>query len=301
MIPNVADGGLRWVSDLLERQDELEDILGVPLGLTLGCGAFGCVMQSTGPWVVKITSDPTEGNVWQIIQNEERAVPGSMAGFPRVRQVLRVRPDIVTELGPRPLHIIVREGAAPVFTAQDAISKRTLRELGLPANGYDPMKWFPYSPPPDTLMDELQEARVPARERPQVMENIYGMLGMLTILRTYRKIGRDVMNERWMDGGISSETRATVKRQTKFIMASLHDWWGSAPLARSLMRFANDGEALTDVHFLNIGWREKEKVTGFKDAPICVVVLDPGATFMDAEVEIEEVTLRARTSRGRRR
>ncbi len=301
MVPNATDIGLRWISDLLAHEKELEDILQVPIGLTLGCGAFGCVMQSSGPWVVKITSDPTEGNVWQTIKNIADEEDYTMRGFPRVMRVVRIKPDITTEFGSRPLHVIVREGADPVFKEQGVSSKRTLSEMGLSRQvierGYDPLqRWFPYSPPPDTLMDELADEHVAARDRPEVFENIVAMLEALRAIKVYRFLGREVMHERDRIGDLwfVNPTTELVQRRGPEILETMLEWTKSKPLAKSLLYFAETGQVFSDVHFMNLGWRIRQKIVGFSDTPLCLVVLDPGATFLDREVEIETFTLRRR-------
>ena len=59
--PNVRKK--KWVEQLLTKRDKIEKAIGMPLGTMLGCGHWGCVFESTAPWVVKLSIDPTEGPI----------------------------------------------------------------------------------------------------------------------------------------------------------------------------------------------------------------------------------------------
>lgn len=92
--------------ELVEQHgDALEKALGQPLGKLLGCGGFGCVFASEPPWVVKLTCDPFEGQMWQRWLELQQKSRDLIRGTPLVVRVLRVH-----GAGCDPAFAVIREG-----------------------------------------------------------------------------------------------------------------------------------------------------------------------------------------------
>jgi hypothetical protein len=152
--------GFIWAEFVDANKRDFAGSLDLEIGQRLGCGVFGCVYESSGPWVVKITRDPTEGPAWAFIEElyADPEVGDLMGGFCRVSEVARLRPDVVVAReqpagGGRPVvvaatpedhpsivapvYAIQREAADPVFDEDDRyrgevfISERTAAELFL--------------------------------------------------------------------------------------------------------------------------------------------------------------------------
>lgn len=148
--------GFVWAEFVDSNKRDFAESLGWDIGKQLGCGVFGCVYESSGPWVVKITRDPSEGPAWAFIDDlfADPELSHLMGGFCRVKEVARLRPDVivarqrgravVVEATPEdepnsvaPVYAIQREAASPVFDADDRypgvvfIGERTADELFL--------------------------------------------------------------------------------------------------------------------------------------------------------------------------
>jgi len=100
----------KWVEALLTKQAAIEDVLEVPIGRMLGCGHWGCVFESTTPFVVKFSIDPTEGPIWSKIVGLVREEQYGGMGFPNIKSITRLMPDISHSGKKRKVWAIVRDG-----------------------------------------------------------------------------------------------------------------------------------------------------------------------------------------------
>ncbi len=125
-----------WVEALLTKRAALEKVLGVPLGEMLGCGHFGCVFDSRPPWVVKFSIDPTEGPIWSKIVGLMKAEQYGEGGFPEIKSITRILPDIPYGGRKKKVWAIVRESVAPVYKAAGEYTDFSIAKLGLePGSG----------------------------------------------------------------------------------------------------------------------------------------------------------------------
>lgn len=112
-----------WLSALLTTEwiGKLERKLKVKLGPMLGCGNMGCAFQA-GAGVVKITADETEGPIWQMIGDRQRAGDYGFDAFAFVWAIVKLHD--VTVKRPRrrkesPIYVIHREDVEPFTNLPD--------------------------------------------------------------------------------------------------------------------------------------------------------------------------------------
>jgi len=250
-----------WVEDLLTKRDAIERAVGMPLGRMLGCGHWGCVFEGEPPWVVKLSIDPTEGPIWMKILNlvgEERYGDG---GFPEIRLIRRIMPDLVTGGRKRKVWAIVREGIEPVFVNDRKglrFSQYTLDKLGLPvdAPAYGPRAQYgDFS----RAIEGLDRYRLAAQAWHR------------------RKRGEDT--SAWGFPSLEWTEEYITRLDRHFSGAAF------APLGESLSMLASNGVYLRDVHLLNIGWH----IARDDDDWDRVVIFDPGHTPTAGGGDIETV------------
>jgi len=247
-----------WVEALLTKRDALEKVLGVPLGAMLGCGHFGCVFDSTPPWVVKFSIDPTEGPIWSKIvglMKEERYGEG---GFPEIKSITRILPDIPYGGRKKKVWAIVRESVAPVYKAGGDYTDFSLAKLGqLPGTGQ---------------FSKLGGGEVSDGKPLPVdfSDAIYG-------LAQYQGAARE-WHQRHSDE-IETKIERILNRYFSGAIAG--------PLGESLSMLASNRVYLRDVHRGNIGWHVAEPGDG--DDWDRLVVFDPGHTPTSKVTDIEEV------------
>ena len=193
--------GFVWAEFVDANKRDFADSLDWKIGKRLGCGVYGCVYESSGPWVVKITRDPTEGPAWRFIEElyADPEVGSLMGGFCRVSDVARLRPDVVIapehagsrrmvviEATPEdhpstaaPVYAIQREAADPVFDEDDRyagivfVSKRTADELFLAP---DDLRRLPIES--DSDLGAIARRVEPPEVVEAVLEDAGGMLPM---------------------------------------------------------------------------------------------------------------------------
>jgi hypothetical protein len=185
-------------------------------------------------------------------------------GFPEIRIIRRIMPDLVTGGRKRKVWAIVREGVEPVFKeyrakelghhgggTMIATSEHTNRMLGLPR---------PVTP------SDLRRAYA---------DEDVGMA--LSGLDSYRYTGMA-----WDHDRLSREDAA--HKATRIAETAFHGGaW--APLGESLAMLASNGIILRDVHLLNIGWH----IARDDDDWDRVVIFDPGHTPTESGEDIETV------------
>jgi hypothetical protein len=258
----------KWVDRLIEKRGALERVVDAPLGHMLGCGSWGCVFESTSPWVVKFTIDPTEGAIWTIIKEWSSREQHAADGIVAVREIVRILPDVHVGVAVYPLHAIVREAVQPMYQG-DHLSEWTLRELGLP-EGYvvddDMLRRTSEWQSPDITQETIRRAE--------------GLLETIERLLSYRSAAgrwhesRQVLRKNYL---LSEATdRAHALQRTRY----------GALIGESLLSLIQEGIVLRDVHLANVGWRFH---TRFGRPGL--VIFDPGHTPVASGIEIETVLI----------
>jgi hypothetical protein len=294
----------RWVNDLLAKRDALERAVGVPVGELLGCGHFGCVFTSEPPWVVKLSVDPTEGPIWAEILNaiEENAGYGA-DGFCRVKDIVRLKPDVGMGKKKRALYAVVREAVMPVFTDEGyggiGTTEFTLEQLGLAgtesSTGYRDEWW-----------ERLHEEHL---KTPRVRD----FAATIDALMEYRKVGvmaqyiekarnprvpwwhREQYLESLRDRGYASgypprlvpDWQDRLQRRAEQAAYKMGGPIGG-PLGESLVMLAGMGIVLRDVHLMNVGWRIHDCIGDDCADTGAIVIFDPGHTPSKERREIPE-------------
>jgi len=299
--PHVAEG-VAWAQFLDENKDRFQRTLDVPMGGRLGCGRFGCVYESSAPWVVKITRDDSEGPIWsymaELLADEE--LVGMLPSYLRVHDVVRIQPDVIFNDESQPVFGIVREEAAPVFievpftnprdkydvTYEIALSPQTLSILGVT---------------PATLKRVKMETPILYKHMsekialfPKGVQQHFAHLHMAAQgTRGYRKAADVFHRLRWKAD--------KTEREEELAEEALQDMLAACTLMQRLSLSEELGTTLIasqveadlvfrDLHVFNIGWRTHRSIEGEK-LPQCMVILDPGAMNTPYMPEIREVTL----------
>jgi len=238
-----------WVEALLTKREAIERAVGVPLGIMLGCGHWGCVFESEPPWVVKLSIDPTEGPIWSKIAGLMRDEVWGLQGFPEIKSLHRIVPDIVYGGRKRKVWAIVRENVVPVFVNSRrglSFSDFTRAKYGLP-EGVSPH----------------------GRALAQYGRDAEDLQRALDGLHEYKRAAQS-----WHDfHGIPSQ-RETHEYRMQRVAEIAFQGPACAPLGESLNMLASHGVYLRDVHLLNIGWH----VGRDDDDWDRIVIFDPGHT-----------------------
>jgi GNAT superfamily N-acetyltransferase len=306
-----------WVEQLLTKRDKIEKAIGMPLGTMLGCGHWGCVFESTPPWVVKLSIDPTEGPIWSKIKgllDEERYGDG---GFPEIKSIHRITPDLVTGGRKRKVWAIVRENVEPVFKEYKA------RELGLHGGGtvlrtspytteklglHAPVGAYDFQRPRGEVADAavmlgLRRPSPPAELSawtPQQEDFGRAIDGLMkykeaaTAWHTLRSPARthgqiktqSYYRAQFGCGGPSQDRDCLEKIEYRLnrIVETMFHGPACAPLGESLSMLASNGVYLRDVHLLNIGWHVARDADDWDR----IVIFDPGHTPTKSTGGIEE-------------
>jgi hypothetical protein len=295
----------RWVYDLLEKQDQLEDMLGVRLGEILGCGYFGCVVATDGPWVVKLTVDETEGPIWSAVEDVVTRNWGQtgehLAGWPRVREIVELQPGVSLHGRELKLYAIVREAAEPAFARwgpTDYVSTHaTLKALGMNRKmieqGYDPVSEELRSQPryvTANIMHDLvhlqDRGRATRKQMLEIAKKSTRMIECLKQIYHYNLIGkevRDVYLEWYEDqaeareGAVLHFVGQVASDEVHLVASELEDNEFGEPLGELFQALVDETIVLADVHAMNLGWRQHATVDG-DTLPKCLMVIDPGAT-----------------------
>lgn len=243
--PRLAEPGVRvkaWTKTLLQHRAQLERLVDAELGLVLGCGHWGCVVDMVDTeWVLKLTVDPTEAPIWGKINEliaEERY---GADGFTRVRKIFKLTPGIPygKQGRTRQAYGIVREKVATLLTSGHWSSYTNERVKQAPGSSYDPVK---------DLNEQLRH------------------------LGEYRYAATN-----YHRFPFASEKERAMDRAEHYIHA-LSGTFGGA-LGESLSMLASNGVLLRDVHQNNIGWRIFPEIDGPGHyAHTGLVIFDPGHT-----------------------
>jgi hypothetical protein len=306
-----------WVEQLLTKRDKIEAAIGMPLGAMLGCGHWGCVFESTPPWVVKLSIDPTEGPIWSKIAGLVRDEQWGLQGFPEIKSIHRITPDLVTGGRKRKVWAIVRENVEPVFKEYKA------RELGLHGGGtvlrtspytteklglHAPVGAYDFQRPRGEVADAavmlgLRRPSPPAELSawtPQQEDFGRAIDGLMkykeaaTAWHTLRSPARthgqiktqSYYRAQFGCGGPSQDRDCLEKIEYRLnrIVETMFHGPACAPLGESLSMLASNGVYLRDVHLLNIGWHVARDADDWDR----IVIFDPGHTPTKSTGGIEE-------------
>jgi hypothetical protein len=312
-----------WVEQLLTKRDKIEKAIGMPLGKMLGCGHWGCVFESTQPWVVKLSIDPTEGPIWSKIAGLLRDEQWGLQGFPEIKSIHRITPDLVTGGRKRKVWAIVRENVEPVFKEYKA------RELGLHGGGtvlrtspytteklglHAPVGAYDFQRPRGEVADAavmlgLRRPSPPAELSawtPQQEDFGRAIDGLMkykeaaTAWHTLRSPARthgqiktqSYYRAQFGCGGPSQDRDCLEKIEYRLnrVVETMFNGPAMAPLGESLNMLASHGVYLRDVHLLNIGWH----IARDDDDWDRIVIFDPGHTPTAGGKDIEEALVENR-------
>jgi len=253
-----------WAEEVLEKREKIEAILGLPIGQLYACGHFGCVFQSTPPWSVKLTRDPTEGPMWAQLAAFVRDNNYGTDGIARVRDIVRLHPDIRFRRREWPVHAVVREEIAPLWEDNHLLLT-------------------PYS---------AERLRTKRRHvyRPYESAEVREFAELLSGLTAYKEAAT-----RWHD----AERFKRLQRKQEAQAAAEHRMMAATGLmsgpiggyiGETLTVLADDGIYLRDVHHANIGWRLHSRIGDEDDLPETLIIFDPGHTPTGTELVIREAT-----------
>jgi hypothetical protein len=252
------------------------------------CGVFGCVFQSTDPWSVKLTIDPDEGDMWAALMQFQIEADYGIDGIARVREVVRLKPDVSWRGKKRPLHVVVREEIYPIWEeglAGNYFSDVTIDRLGL--SGIKPPQGFNrWSFEAVRRRSTLESKRLPPRVRGNLRE-FYDLLMALDLYREgaqnwhhASKFTRTQNRERMQEAAWDDMTR-DLNRMSGPVGGYIGETLGS---------LMDHGIVLQDVHWNNIAWRAHDRIEG-EELPLTLIIFDPGAT-PTARREIRKVMLK---------
>lgn len=272
----------KWVEALLGKRSRIEGALGASLGDMLGCGHWGCVFVSEGPWVVKLSIDPTEGPIWSKIAGlvEDEHYGGD--GLVKLKSITRLTPDLVVGGRKRKVWAIVREGVEPVFREYRP------KELGDRGRGTRTLT-------SKFTNDLLGYSKPQAWNLPVMNHKQEDFAKGISSLFKYRDLARfwhikhDALRGRQREkiveryGAAFEEGLDRTAERIQHVADVGFSGPHMAPLGESLSMLASNGIYLRDVHNLNIGWH----VPTGDDDWARVVIFDPGHTPTEG-VDIEE-------------
>lgn len=236
----------------------------MPLGQLLGCGHWGCVFESTSPWVVKFTRDPTEGPIWAKLRAWEAETDYATDGIVRIKDIVRLYPDIKFGRREWPIHAIVREEVAPVFSSEGTWTPYTAERLG--------SSQFPRCPTLPPLQKSL---------RSEFLQTLQG----LQLFRDHAASWHRVKAYKRPEPRKLEYFEELMTRATNYMTGPI-----GGRLGETLNQLVVDGIVLRDVHHGNIGWRVKDPSASDDDTEHCIVIFDPGHTPTDDALPIRELT-----------
>ena len=287
-----------WARFLESNLDRFRRTVRAPMGELLGCGLFGCVFASESPWVVKITRDPTEGEVWAYMAEllADPEVSSELDAYLRVKDVVRIRPDVIFKGEQMPVFGIVREEALPVLIGDDVASSETLRHVGVTSDML--ARAGVQSPSLNDISVALERFPEPSRTR------IRELFVVLLALQRYRKHALEFYKWRGMltrrdYGGLEREeaeeiSDAAFRDMLDAIATMRGDGYVNQfgeEIGQTLLASVQFGDLVfRDLHLLNVGWRIHETIDG-DTRPRCMVILDPGAMATPYSPDIREIEL----------
>jgi hypothetical protein len=287
MTPNVRKK--KWVEQLLTKRDKIEKAIGMPLGTMLGCGHWGCVFESTPPWVVKLSIDPTEGPIWSKIMGLVSEEQYGALGFPEIKSLHRITPDLVTPGGrKKKVWAIVREGVEPVLRAvrgeRSEPTEFTFKALRVPEGAPFDVHSGDYT---KQMWDEQGIAWTSQVE--DFFRALEGLSKYQMLAREWHE-RKKPRGRRYLQFSLADVSLADVEYRINRVVETMFNGPACAPLGESLNMLASHGVYLRDVHLMNIGWH----VARDDDDWDRIVIFDPGHTPTAAGKDIEEALVENR-------
>jgi hypothetical protein len=256
MIPNLRKKA--WVEALLTKRPAIEHALGVPLGKMLGCGHWGCVLDSTPPWVVKLSIDPTEGPIWSKIAGLVKEEVWGDKGFTEIKSIHRLTPDIPYGGRKKKVWAIVREGVEPVFESVRGslrYSDYTREQLGLDKDT-------------EVHGSSLAAYGSDAEDFSRALDGLGRYQAATRAWHAMKRSTRSMAYQKFV-------SREDAEEKIERIVQHAFQGGIAAPLGESLHLLAMNGIYLRDVHLMNIGWHVPRDPD---DDWARIVIFDPGHT-----------------------
>jgi hypothetical protein len=298
--------GELWADFIEDNLERFRKTVRVPVGKRLGCGLFGCVFESESPWVVKFTRDETEGPIWALIAEllSDPEISLELDGLLRVRDVVRIRPDVMFEGEEMPVFGIVREEALPVIRGPGFATPETLRRVGVTPEMLEAVGMSPSEPNLNDM--NLYLSRFPR----QIQISLRMLFIVLLSLREYQKHAlvfhswRGRLMRKEYAGLGEDEAQDIADASFQAMLSAIETMRGDGytnpygdiiglTLSSALQ---NADLVFRDLHLLNVGWRVHEDIEGDR-RPLSMVILDPGAMATPYSPDIREIEL-AENRRG---
>lgn len=310
-----------WADFVKSNQRVFAEQLGWHVGRLLGCGFYGCVYESSDPWVVKFTRDATEGPVWAYIAelHNDPEIAHDMGGFLRPHDVARIRPDVIWDVigdpdGPQqlPVYAIQRESATPIFQFDKYgdmyLTRRTAQELQLDQieiemaseGGRADMLSDDGMPMWTTVLDLLGTPGVSKNVKLRISD----LAMFYTTLNDYR-VDAEAYWDSWRlrnvieKDELSDRMSAQAMRILRSAKALRRRADGSANMFGDVLgttlfqAFDVADMVLPDLKIDNVGWRDHAHVDG-TTLPLTIAVTDPGVAMTPYRPEVREIDLTVR-------
>lgn len=269
----------RWVTDILDNRKAVEKAIGVPLRGVLGCGHWGCVVDSKRPWVVKLTIDPNEAPVWlrinQLIEEESYG----QGGVVRTKGVYEIKPGVMYGGRRKRVYAIVREEVAPAFTFF-----RGTYDLELTVAT---KKKLDINPGLRALFDYRSDGRsfITAGGEPVSSPKIDELITTCEALIKFKDLAytwHARSTDRFPQHFPGAEAIKDRLERTTYRMRGPI---GGA-IGETLLMLVSNGVVLRDVHLFNIGWRTQSEIPGYGYEDKTLVIFDPGHTPTGRSLQI---------------
>lgn len=231
---------MSWVNEALRRPEKLERELGLRIGEVLGCGGWGCVLDTNGQWVIKLTLDPREVAAWSWLERFTERHGDRAAGIARVGEMLELEPRVYDTVskGTRTAFLILREKVEPLPDESTASMRR------------------------HQAFESFGRFRVRGWYDDQAA-------GLVRILDRYIEVSKSLSRAilPWSKRDYSERLVGVIQD-----LEVLHD--DTVPLAQTLYALWRDKFLVGDLHPGNLGWRISENIGG-RRLPSGLVITDP--------------------------
>lgn len=256
-----------WVQKLMKKRSQIEDAIGMRIGQPLGCGHFGCVFAGPDPWSIKLTRDPTEGDMWAAIATWEEENSYGTDGMAKIKEVVRLKPDIKWRGKAWPVHVIVREEIQPLWADGIKLSDYSRQALGLPpGTGYMMLGGF------GGQMRRLRD------EDPRAYANAVELDLLLKGLEKFKEAAALYHHAQTLKRPSNRARRMDVAEEQMYSAINMMSGPVGGAIGETLAVLKDDGIVLRDVHWNNIGWRVHSEVGDQVELPQTLIIFDPGHT-----------------------
>jgi hypothetical protein len=289
------------------KREQLQAILQLELLDYLGCGYFGCAVDTPEPWVVKFTTDEAEVDMWVdiiAVAAKKRAV---WWGIANVKEIVRLKPNVAGQK----VWAIVREKVEPLIDDQRHMSERTRIMLGLPVfrdYGWDDR--YLHSSSNDKALRKIltEDYEVPMSEQLAIFEKLLAMQQFNKAIYEYERAVRDGLDSfsayQWTTekGSGNQNYAGWLKCKLSSAFAFTHGHTALdvfEGIYHALFDLAYYEVYLGDLNFSNIGWRLPPE-GGRRKVEHGLVIYDPRLHTGVASGSARELPERLVQNRGRR-